>query len=90
MKKMWRNRKARFTFVMMFLIGANLVLWFYHQVLGYTVKDNPGLLTFVFIVDLIAFIGFAFMGLLTGWLLAFRPEVFIRSIERSMAKRNSN
>jgi hypothetical protein len=39
--------------------------------------------------DILLFLGFTFLGLLTAWLLAFRPEAFKQSIERSIAKRNS-
>lgn len=85
---MWSNRKARFNIIILLLVAANLALWLSHRAIGYTAKEHPGLFTFVFLLDVVVFVGFAFLGLLTAWLLAFRPEAFKRSIERSIAKRN--
>jgi hypothetical protein len=57
---------------------------------GYTSRDRPGLFAFIYLVNFFVFIGFAFLGLLTAWRLAFRPEEFKRLIERFIAKRNPN
>jgi hypothetical protein len=86
---MWANRKARFTIIMVILLGGNLALWLSHQVLGYTMKDNPKIFLWVILADFFAFVGFAFLGVLTAWLLAFRPEAYLRTIERSIAKKNA-
>jgi hypothetical protein len=73
--------------VILLLAGANLVLWFSNRTFGYTVKDHGAAFLFVYAVDFFALLGFALLGLLTAWLLAFRPETFKRAIERSIAKR---
>jgi hypothetical protein len=75
---------------MLVLMGANLWLWVSTRIFGFTSKDHGAMFTLIFGVDFFAFLGFALLGLLTGWLLAFRPEAFKRAIERSIAKRNSN
>jgi hypothetical protein len=75
---------------MLVLIGANFGLWFSNWIFGYTMRDHGSVFTFIFLVDVFAFLGLALLGLLTGWLLAFRPEAFKRAIERSIAKRHSN
>ena len=87
---MWSNRKVRFTVVMLVLVGANLGLWLSNRIVGYTVKDHGAVFALIYGIDFFAFVAFALLGLLTGWLLAFRPEIFKRVIERSIAKRNSN
>jgi hypothetical protein len=86
---MWSDRKARFTIIMVILVGGNLALWLSHQVLGYTMKDHPAIFLWVFLADFFIFLGFAFLGVLASWLLAFRPETYLRTIERSIAKRNA-
>jgi hypothetical protein len=75
---------------MLALVGANLGLWLANRIFGYTAKDHGAVFAFILIVDFLFFLGLALLGLLTAWLLAFRPEVFKRAIERSIAKRNSN
>jgi hypothetical protein len=75
---------------MSLLVGANLALWLCNQVLGFTIKDHGGLFILIYLIDFFTFLAFALLGILTGWLLAFRPEALKRSIERSIAKRNSN
>lgn len=87
---MWSNRKVRFTVVMLALVGANLGLWVSNRIFGYTSKDHGAVFALIFAVDFFVFLGLALLGLLTAWLLAFRPEAFKRAIERSIAKRNSN
>ncbi len=86
---MWSNRKVRFTVFVLVLAGANLALWLSNRAFGYTSKDHPAVFTLVFLADFFVFLGFAFLGFLTAWLLAFRPETFKRSIERSIVKRNA-
>lgn len=83
------NRKVRFTVIVVALLGANLALWIANQTFGYTSKEHAAVCTFVLMLDFVFFIGLALLGLLTAWLLAFRPETFKRVIERSIAKRNS-
>jgi len=73
---MWSNRKARFTVIILVLVAANLALWISHREFGYALKDHPGVFTAIFIVDISVFVGFALLGLLTAWLLAFRPDAF--------------
>jgi len=87
---MWSNRKVRFTIVILALVGANLALWLSHRLFGYTSKDHGAVFALIIVLDFFVFLGFALLGLLTAWLLAFRPEPFKRAIERSIAKRNSN
>jgi len=87
---MWSNRKVRFTVVMLVLVGTNLGLWLSNRIGGYTVKDHGAVFGLIYGIDFVAFLAFALLGLLTAWLLAFRPEIFKRGIERSIAKRNSN
>ena len=87
---MWSNRKARFTIIMAVLLAANLALWLCNSLFGLTLKDNAGLFLFIYMIDFLIFLGFAFLGFLTAWLSAFRPETLIHSLERSIAKRNSN
>ena len=82
------NRKLRFTVVMLVLIGANLALWLSNRMFGYTAEHHGAVFGLVYLTDIFAFIGFALLGLLTAWLLAFRPETFVRAIERSIARRN--
>jgi hypothetical protein len=87
---MWLDRKTRFTVIMLVLVVANFGLWLSRRAFDYPDKKHPAVFTFVFLLDVVVFIGFARLGLVTSWLLAFRPEAFKRSIERSIAKRNSN
>ena len=87
---MWSNRKVRFTVVMLVLVGANVGLRLFNRIVGYTVKDHGPMFGLIYGIDFFAFLGFALLGLLTAWLLAFRPETFKRGIERSIDKRNSN
>lgn len=87
---MWSNRKVRFTVVMLLLVGANLGLWLSNRIFGYSIKDHGAVFVFIYVMDFFVFLGFALLGLLTAWFLAFRPEAFKRQIERSIAKRNSN
>jgi len=87
---MWSNRKVRFTVVMLVLVGANLGLWLSSRIFGYTIKDHGAVFALIYAIDFFAFLGFALLGLLTAWLLAFRPETFKRAIERSIAIRSSN
>ena len=84
------NRKVRFTVIMLALVGANLGLWLSNRIFGYTSKDHGAVFASIIIVDFFFFIGMALLGLLTAWLLAFRPEAFKSAIERSIARRNSN
>lgn len=86
---MWSNRKVRFTVIMLALVGANLGLWLSNRIFGYTIRDHGAVFVFIYLMDIFAFVGFALLGLLTAWLLAFRPEAFKRQIERSIAKRNA-
>jgi hypothetical protein len=86
---MWSNRKARFTIAVAIALGENLALWLSHRVLGYTMKDHSAIFGLVFLTDFLIFFGFAFQGVLASWLLAFRPEVYMRTIERSIANRNT-
>jgi hypothetical protein len=85
---MWSNRKLRFTVVMLALIGANLGLWLSNRIFGFTIKYHGATFVLIFALDFGLFLGLALLGLLTAWLLAFRPEAFKRQIERSIAKRN--
>jgi hypothetical protein len=71
------------------ILGVNLALWLSHAAFGYAMKDVPGLFTFVLALDVVLFIVFAILGVLASWLLAFRPEAYLRTIERSIAKRNA-
>jgi hypothetical protein len=87
---MWSNRKARFTIVMALLIAMNVVLWLLHRGFGYTIEDHPNYFLLVFLVDLVVVLGFAFIGLITACALAFRPEAYLRAIERSIAKRKAD
>lgn len=82
------NRKLRFTLIVVALVGANLALWIANRMVGYTSKEHPAVFTFVLMLDFIFFVGLALLGLVTAWLLAFRPETFKRVIERSIAKRS--
>jgi hypothetical protein len=75
---------------MLALVSANFGLWVSNRLFGYTLKEHANLFVFIYGIDFFAFVGFAFLGLLTAWLLAFRPEEFKRQIERSIAKRNLN
>jgi hypothetical protein len=75
---------------MLLLVGANVALWLLNRILGFTIKDHGALFTLIYMIDFFMLLGLAFLGLLTAWLLAFRPEAYKRSIERSLAKRNSN
>ena len=88
--KMWSNRKARFTIILAILVAANVALWLCSSLFGLTLKGNGGLFIFIYMIDFFVFLGFAFLGVLAAWLSAFRPELLIRSLERSIAKRNSN
>ena len=90
MAKKGTNRKVRFTVVMLVPVGANLGLWLSNRIVGYRVKDLGAVFALIYGIDFFAFLGFALLGLLTAWLLTFRPETFKRQIERSIAKRNSN
>jgi len=85
---MWSNRKARFTIIWAIILGANLALWLAHQGLGYTMKDHPNLFSWIILFDLVVLLALACLGLLASWLLAFRPELYMRTIERSIARRN--
>ena len=87
---MWSNRKIRFTIILLALVGANLGLWLSNHTFGYTLKDHGAVFVFIFLMDFSVFVGLALLGLLTAWLLAFRPEAFKRQIERSIAKRLSS
>ena len=84
------NRKVRFTVVILVLLSTNLALWVASRMFGYTSKQHGAVFAFVIIVDFFFFLGLALFGLLTAWLLAFRPERFKNAIERSIAKRNSS
>jgi ABC-type sulfate transport system permease component len=75
---------------MLVFVSANLGLWLSNRIVRYTVKGHGAAFALIYGVDFFAFLGFALLGLLTAWLLAFRPETFKRAIERSIAKRNSN
>lgn len=86
---MWSNRKTRFTVIMSFMIGINLVLLVAHQTFDYTFKDHPNIFFFVFFFDVSAAFWFAVLGVLSSWLLAFRPESYLQTIEESIAKRNT-
>jgi len=86
---MWSNRKIRFTVIILVVVGANLGLWLFNRLYGYTIKDDGAVFLVVFLLDIFFFFGLALLGLLTAWLLAFRPEGFKRAIERSIAKRSS-
>jgi len=61
---------------MLVLVGANLGLWPFNRIVGYTVKDHGAVFALIYGIDFFAFLGFALLGLLTAWLLAFRPETF--------------
>jgi hypothetical protein len=74
---------------MSLLVGANLALWLSSRLLGFATKDHGTVFFFVIIIDICMLLGFALLGLLTGWLLAFRPEAFKQSIGRSIAKQNA-
>lgn len=87
---MWSNRKVRFTIVILLIIGANLWLWIANRTLGYTTRNHGSAFAFVVGIDFFVFIGLALLGLLTAWLLAFRPEGLKRAIDRSIAKRSGN
>jgi len=76
--------------IMSLIVGANLFLWICNQLLGYTIEDHGSVFVLIFTFDFFVVVGFAFLGLLTGWLLAFQPEALQRSIDRSIAKRNPN
>ena len=82
---MWSNRKVRFTVVMLVLIGANVALWLSNRIFGYTVERHGTVFGLVYLTDIFAFIGFALLGLLTTWLLAFRPEIKTR--DRTLARK---
>jgi hypothetical protein len=84
---MWSNRKARFTILWAVILGANLTLWLAHRVFGYTMKDHPNLFSWIILFDCFVLLGLACLGLLASWLLAFRPEAYMRTIERSILKR---
>ncbi len=86
---MWSNRKARFVILWAIILGANLALWFAHQGLGYKMMNHPNLFSWIFLSDLFVLVGLACLGLLASWLLAFRPEAYMRTIERSIARRNA-
>ena len=86
---MWSNRKARFTIIWAIILGANVALWLTHQGMGYTVKDHPNLFGSIILFDLVVLLALACLGLLASWLLAFRPEAYVRTIERSIARRNA-
>jgi hypothetical protein len=86
---MLSNRKIRFTVIVVALLCANVALWIANRTFGYTSKEHAAVFTFLLMLDFVVFIGLAFLGLLTAWLLAFRPEKFKHLIERSIAKRNS-
>lgn len=86
---MWSNRKNRFTTIMLALVGANVLLWLFNRIFDFTVKDDGVVFVLIFLIDVVVFVGFALLGLLTAVLLAFRPELLKRQIERSIAKGNS-
>ena len=74
---------------MALVVGVNVALWLANRMFGYMAKDHGQVFGAILLFDILLFLGFTFLGLLTAWLLAFRPEAFKRSIERSIAKRNS-
>lgn len=86
---MWSNRKARFTVLWIVILGVNLALWFAHREFGYAMKVHPAVFTAVFVLDVALFFGLACIGLISSWALAFRPEMYVRVIERSIARRNA-
>jgi len=87
---MWANRKIRFTVVLLLVVGVNICLWIANRTFGYTIKNHGKVFALVIGIDFFVFLGLALLGLLIGWLLAFRPEALKRAIERSIAKRSSN
>jgi hypothetical protein len=87
---MWSNRKIRFTVVILVLVAANAGLWLANRLFDYTSKDHGAVFTLIIVADFFTFLGLAFIGFLTAWLLAFRLETFKRAIERSIAKKSSS
>ena len=75
---MWSNRKARFIFIVSVIVIMNIAI----RIVGTSDFRN-----FVVSFDTAVVLGFAILGLLISWLLAFKPAEFKQSIERSMAKR---
>jgi hypothetical protein len=86
---MLSNRKVRFTVIMLAIAACNIGIWISSRFYDLTIKQMGGYFLFVSIFDVVAVLGFAALGVLTTYLLAFKPDALRKSIERSMAK-NSN
>jgi len=80
------SRKIRFIIIMLFVVVANGAIWFVHRFYGLSIKQMGGYFGFVGIIDLTLLFCFAGLGVLTSYLLAFKPDALKKSIERSMAK----
>lgn len=83
---MLSNRKVRFVAIMSAVILANAAIWFVHRFYGLSMKQMGGYFAFVGVFDIALLFGFAGLGILTSYLLAFKPDALKKSIERSMAK----
>ena len=83
---MLSSRKVRFTVIMLAITISNIGIWISSYFYGLTIRQMGGYFLFVVIFDFIAILGFTALGVLTTYLLAFKPDALKKSIERSMAK----